>query len=79
MSHKQHFLQKSGKFVKKISIVLLGTIISTNINSTVIEYPEELKDIVVPKLKEYMEKGASVLCKKLPIPCVPETGNHWIH
>ena len=40
---------------------------------------EELKDIVVPKLQEYMEKGASVLCKKLPIPCVPETGDHWIH
>jgi DNA polymerase I-like protein with 3'-5' exonuclease and polymerase domains len=48
-------------------------------DEAVIEYPEELKDIVVPKLKEYMEKGASVLCKKLPIPCVPETGNHWIH
>lgn len=48
-------------------------------DEAVIEYPKELKDIVVPKLKEYMEKGASVLCKKLPIPCVPETGNHWIH
>ena len=48
-------------------------------DESVIEYPEELKDIVVPKLKEYMEKGASVLCKKLPIPCVPETGYHWIH
>lgn len=48
-------------------------------DEAVIEFPEELKDIVVPKLKEYMEKGASVLCKKLPIPCVPETGDHWIH
>lgn len=48
-------------------------------DEAVIEYPAELKDIVVPKLKEYMEKGASVLCKKLPIPCVPETGLHWIH
>ena len=48
-------------------------------DEAVVEYPEELKDIVVPKLKEYMEKGASVLCKKLPIPCVPETGDHWIH
>ena len=48
-------------------------------DESVIEYPEELKDIVVPKLKEYMEKGASVLCKKLPIPCVPETGLWWIH
>lgn len=48
-------------------------------DEAVIEYPEELKDIIVPKLKEYMEKGASVLCKKLPIPCVPETGDHWIH
>ena len=48
-------------------------------DEAVIEYPEELKDIVVPKLQEYMEKGASVLCKKLPIPAVPETGDHWIH
>ena len=43
------------------------------------DYPESLKEIVVPKLKHYMEKGASVFCKKLPIPCVPETGDHWIH
>ena len=48
-------------------------------DEAVIEYPEELKDIVVPKLKYYMEKGASVLCKKLPIPAVPETGLWWIH
>ena len=48
-------------------------------DEAVIEYPEELKDIVVPKLKYYMEKGASVLCKKLPIPAVPETGLCWIH
>ena len=48
-------------------------------DEAVIEYPKELKDIVVPKLKYYMEKGASVLCKKLPIPCVPETGLWWIH
>lgn len=48
-------------------------------DEAVIEYPKELKDIVVPKLQEYMEKGASVLCKKLPIPAVPETGLWWIH
>lgn len=48
-------------------------------DEAVVEYPEELKDIVVPKLQEYMEKGGAVLCKRLPIPCVPETGDHWIH
>ena len=48
-------------------------------DEAVVEYPKEMKDIVVPKLQYYMEKGASVLCKKLPIPCVPETGDHWIH
>lgn len=48
-------------------------------DEAVIEYPKNLKDIVVPKLKEYMEKGASVLCKRLPIPAVPETGLYWIH
>ena len=66
------WLCKSGYFNK----VLICNLVH---DEAVIEYPEELKDIVVPKLKEYMEKGASVLCTKLPIPCVPETGTHWIH
>ena len=66
------WLCKEGLFNK----VLLCNLIH---DEAVIEYPEELKDIVVPKLQEYMEKGASVLCKKLPIPCVPETGLWWIH
>ena len=66
------WLCKEGLFNK----VLLCNLIH---DEAVIEYPEELKDLVVPKLQEYMEKGASVLCKKLPIPCVPETGLHWIH
>jgi DNA polymerase I-like protein with 3'-5' exonuclease and polymerase domains len=66
------WLCKEGLFNK----VLLCNLIH---DEAVIEYPEELKDLVVPKLQEYMEKGASVLCKKLPIPCVPETGDHWIH
>lgn len=66
------WLCKEGYFGK----VLLCNLVH---DEAVIEYPKELKDIVVPKLKDYMEKGASVLCKKLPIPCVPETGDHWIH
>lgn len=48
-------------------------------DEAVIEYPEELKDVVVPKLKLAMEKSASVFCKSLPIPAEPETGDHWIH
>lgn len=48
-------------------------------DETVIEYPAEWKDNIVPVLKMYMEKAASVICKKLPIPCVPETGLWWIH
>lgn len=48
-------------------------------DEAVIEYPLEMKDIVVPKLKLAMEKAASVFCKSLPIPAEPETGDHWIH
>lgn len=48
-------------------------------DEAVIEYPKELKDVVVPKLKTAMEKAASVLCKSLPIPAEAETGDHWIH
>ena len=48
-------------------------------DEAVVEYPEELVDIVVPKLKSCMEEAAGVFCKKLPIPAVPETGDHWIH
>lgn len=48
-------------------------------DEAVVEYPLEMKDIVVPKLKLAMEKAASVFCKSLPIPAEPETGDHWIH
>lgn len=48
-------------------------------DEAVAEFPKELVDIVPNKLKEFMEKAASVFCKKLPIPAVPEVGNHWIH
>lgn len=83
--------QGSGIAILKLSMTLFfrwlcnegyfGKVLLCNLvhDEAVIEYPEDLKDIVVPKLKHYMEKGASVLCKKLPIPCVPETGDHWIH
>lgn len=45
----------------------------------VVEFPAELKDIVPPMLKKCMEKAAAQLCTSLPIPAVPETGDHWIH
>ena len=48
-------------------------------DEAVIEYPKELKEIVEPKLVEAMEKAAALICKKLPIPAVAETGLHWIH
>ena len=48
-------------------------------DEAVIEYPEELVDIVPNKLKEFMELSSSKFCKKLPIPAVPETGKCWIH
>ena len=48
-------------------------------DEALIEFPKEMKDIVPNKLKECMEFASSVFCKKLPIPAVPETGDHWIH
>lgn len=44
-----------------------------------IEYPEELKEVVEPKLVSAMEKAAALICKKLPIPAEAATGSHWIH
>lgn len=48
-------------------------------DEAVIEFPRELESIVVPKLVEAMEKAADLICKKLPIPAIAETGDHWIH
>lgn len=64
-----------------ISSNLFGKVKLCNIvhDENVIEYPKELKDVVVPKLVECMENAASVFCKKLPIPAEPETGLGWIH
>ena len=48
-------------------------------DEVVMEFPKELEQTAVPKLVEAMEKAAGVICKKLPIPAVAETGDHWIH
>lgn len=45
----------------------------------VVEFPALIKDTVPAKLQECMEYSSSIFCKKLPIPAVPETGDHWIH
>ena len=42
-------------------------------------YPKELNDIVSPKLQECMENAANLICKKLPIPAVPEVADYWKH
>ena len=48
-------------------------------DEAVIEFPKEMKDTVPAKLQECMEFASSIFCDKLPIPAVPETGDHWIH
>lgn len=47
-------------------------------DEAVIEFPKNISN--APKvLKECMEEGASIVCKSMPIPSVPEVGTHWIH
>ena len=42
------------------------------------DYPQEVESF--PKvLKAIMENAAAKYCKSLPIPAVPEVGDHWIH
>lgn len=48
-------------------------------DEAVVEFPKELEDVVPNKLKELMELSSSKFCRKLPIPAVPEVGDHWIH
>lgn len=48
-------------------------------DEAVVEFPKHMVDIVPNKLQECMEYASSIFCDKLPIPAVPETGDHWIH
>lgn len=72
MIHFFKWIVKEGLFNK----VLICDLVH---DEAVIEYPKELKDTVVPMLKQCMERSAAIFCKKLPIPAAPETGLHWIH
>lgn len=42
-------------------------------------YPKELHDVVPKKLQECMEKAASIICTKVPIPAEPAINDHWEH
>ena len=47
-------------------------------DEAVIEFPKSTSD-APEKLKQCMEEAAALICKSLPIPSVPECGDHWIH
>lgn len=47
-------------------------------DEAVIEYPETMPEVSTI-LKKFMEEASAKFCKKLPIPAVPECGDHWIH
>lgn len=83
--------QGGGAVVLKTAIVDLYNWIITNgywgkilfvnfthdeINS---EFPEELKDTYPNVVSKIMEEAAAKYYHKLPIPAVPEVGDHWIH
>lgn len=59
---------------------LFGKVLIVNLvhDEACVEFPETMPE-VPNKLQECMEKSASIFCKKLPIPAVPEVGLHWIH
>lgn len=42
-------------------------------------YPKELHDVVPKKLQECMEKAASIICTKVPIPAEAEIAPYWRH
>lgn len=43
------------------------------------EFPKELKDTYPQVVSKIMEEAAAKYYHKLPIPAVPEVGDHWIH
>lgn len=44
-----------------------------------VECPIEMTELVGKKLKEYMEKGAELYCKIVPLSADIEVNNHWVH
>lgn len=72
MIHFFKWILREGLFEK----VLICDLVHDEV---VAEFPKELENKVVPMLQQCMEHAAAVFCKKLPIPAVPETGDHWIH
>jgi len=47
-------------------------------DEAVIEYPKSVPEAPA-MLKKCMEDAAALVCTSLPIPSVPECGDHWIH
>ena len=55
--------------------VLFCVLVHDEIN---VEYPKELESFPTI-LSSIMEKAAAIYCESMPIPAVPEVGDHWIH
>ena len=57
-------------------IVELSALVHDEAN---IIYPKELHNIVPVKLQKCMERAASIVCTKVPIPAEPAINDHWEH
>jgi DNA polymerase I-like protein with 3'-5' exonuclease and polymerase domains len=56
--------------------ILLVNLTHDEINT---EFPEELKETYPSMMAKIMQDSAAKYYHKLPIPAVPEVGDHWIH
>ena len=83
--------QGSGAIILKLAMIdFFNWIVDNNLFGKVeisalvhdeanIVYPKEYHDIAPLKLKESMEKAASLVCKSLPIPAEAAINSYWEH
>ena len=84
-------IQSTGADTIKIAMIyLFDWIIKNNLfgivkiiilvhDESVIECPEEMKELVANKVQECMEKSGAIFCKKVTLRANPMIGNCWIH
>ena len=67
------------KWILENNLMYKVMIVNLVHDEILIECDKELKDIVMAKVKECMEKSGDFYCRRIKLTAEPEAANYWIH
>ena len=67
------------KWIVQSNLMYKVKIVNMVHDEILIECDKELEELVMIKIKEFMEKSGDIYCRRIKLSAEPESANYWIH